>query len=295
MNIEIKEDSTYIFSFTKYENDIESNISTATISTKTPSGTEILSTTAMTISGGTATYSLDTSASDSYKIDRNFQAILTIDDNTHVRLFDIVKYPFINEVTIIDLQKENRSALELAGFKKEGEAESGTVNTALDSSFIGSETYVGGEIEIYPIDNSEITQRFDITAFNDTTGQFSFAPDRDNAVTTNRFQVRRSFAEEIEQAGDIVQSDLWKRDQRAYLILDNTQVNRMITYKFFELLFAKRRTSLNDDDRDNVQYNYYRDLYNTEYNGLPLAYDQNENGSIEDSEQSTKDSIRILR
>ena len=295
MNIEIKEDATYIFSFTKYENDIESNISTATISTKTPSGDEILASTSMTISGATATYSLDTSASASYKIDRNFQAILTIDDNTHVRLFDIVKYPFINEVTIVDLQKENRSALELAGFKKEGEAESGSTTTAVDASFIGDETYIGGEIEIYPADNSEITQKFNITAFDDSTGTFTFAPPRDTAVSTNRFQVRRSFSEQIEQSGDIVQSDLWKREQRAYLILDNTQINRMITYKFFELLFAKRRTSLNDDDRDNVQYNYYRDLYNSEYNGLPLAYDLNENGVIDRDEEAIKDSIRLGR
>jgi len=295
MNIEIKEDSTYIFSFTKYVNDVESTISSATITTKTPSGTEILASTAMTISGATATYSLDTSADSNYSIDRNFQAVLTIDGVTHLRLFDIVKYPFVNEVTIVDLQKENRPALELAGFKSEGEAESGSTTTAVDASFIGADTYVGGEIEIYPADNSEITQRFSITTFDDTTGTFTFSPDRDNAVSTNRFQVRRSFAEEIEQAGDIVQSDLWKREQRAYLILDNTQVNRMIVYKFFELMFAKRRTSTNDDDRDNVQYNYYRDLYNSEYNGLPLAYDENENGVIDDGEDATKDSIRLLR
>lgn len=295
MNIEIKDDATYIFSFTKYVNDTETNISTATISTKTPGGTEILASTNMGLSGATATYSLDTSLDDNYEVDRNFQAILVIDGVTYIRLFDIVKYPFVNEVTVVDLQKENRSALELAGFKKEGEAESGTTTTAIDSRFIGADTYAGGEIEIYPIDNSELPEKFTITAFNDATGQFTFSPARGTAVSTNQFQVRRAFTEEIARAGDIVQSDLLKKDQRAYLILDNSQINNMIVYKFFELLFAKRRTSNNEDDRDNVQYNYYRDLYASEYNGLPLAYDLNNNGYIDDDEMSIKDSVRFIR
>jgi len=295
MNIEIKEDATYTFSFTEYVNDLESNISAATISTKTASGTEILASTAMTISGATATYALDTSASADYSIARNFQALIVVDGVTHVRLFDIVRYPFNNSVTIVELQQENRGALEIAGFKKEGEAESGSTTTAVDASFIGGDDYTGGEIEVYPADNSEITQKFSITAFDDTTGTFTFSPARDTAVSTNRFQVRKSFDNEVARAGDIVQSDLWKRDQRAYLILDNTQVNNMIVYKFFELLFAKRRTSTSEDDRDNIQYIYYRDLYMSEYSGLPLVYDLDNDGTIDDGEESLKDSVRLIR
>ena len=295
MNIEIKEDSTYTFSFTKYENDIESNITSATIVINSPGGTELLASTAMTASGATATYALDTSASTSYLIDRNFQAIITIDGVVYPRLFDIVRYPFINNVTIVELQKENRRALELGGYKKDGEAESGITTTAVDSSFIGDDTYVGGEIEIFPDDNSARAETRTITVFNSVTGSFTFSPAIDTAVSTNRFIVRRSFAEEISRAGEIVSSDLWKKEKRAYLILDNSSINNMIVYKFFELLFAKRRTTINDNDRDHVQYMYYSGLYTSEYDGLPFAYDLDNDGNIADDEEYTKDSIRLQR
>lgn len=295
MNIEIKEDATYTFSFTKYENDTESNISAATISTKTADGTEILASTAMTISTTTATYALDTSASTVYSVARNFRAEFIIDGVTHIRLFDIVRYPFVNEVTIVELEKENKGALDLAGFKSDGEASTGSTTTAVDTSFIGEDTYLGGEIEIYPADNSEKTETFTITAFNDSTGEFTFSPARTNAVSTNMFRVRQSFSTEISRAGEIVQSDLWKREQRAYLILDNSQIINMIVYKFFQLMFAKRRTSLNEDDRDHVQYLYYENLYTGEYNGLPLVYDLNNDGSLTDDEFAIKDSIRLVR
>jgi len=145
MNIEIKEDATYTFSFTKYVNDIATTISTATITTKDPGGDTILTAgTAMTISTDTATYALDTSLVADYAIDKNFQAIMTIDGVDYLRLFDIVKYPFVNNVTIVELENENRNALDIAGFKADGEAESGTTTTAVDASFIGQDTYLGG-------------------------------------------------------------------------------------------------------------------------------------------------------
>ena len=296
MNLEVKQGSTnFIFSFTNYVNDVESNISTADIVIQNNAGTELVSSTSMTISGATATYTLNASNTTNYPIDRNFKAILTIDGIDRVRLFDVVKYPFVNEVNIDSLRKENRSALELAGFKYDGDSESGTTSTLIDSSLIGQDTFAGGEITIYPLDNNVRAESFTVTDFNDSTGEITFSPARSTAITSERFTIRRSFKEDIERASVIVQSDLWKKNKRAYLILDNTQINNMIIYKFFERMFGKKKTTNNDDDSNYVQYIYYKDLYMSEFEGLPLVYDLNENGHIDDNEEFIKDSVRFLR
>lgn len=298
MNIEVKEDSTYQFSFTKYVNDSESNISAATISIKSPGGTEYLASTAMSVSGATATYSVDFSSDPSagtYSIDRNYLAILTIDGTVYNRFFDIVRYPFVNECTIVDLQKENRRALDLAGYKLSGDAESGTTTTLVDSRLIGQDTFVGGIVEVFPTDNDSYTQTATVTLFNDSTGEVTFSPALSTAVSTNAYSIRRSFSEDIDRAGEVVKTDLWKREQRAYLVIDYTQLKQMIVYKFFERMFAKRRTSTNDDDRDHVQYMYYSDQYSAEVNGLPLIYDMDNDGAISDDEDGIKDGIRFVR
>ena len=137
MNLEIKEDnSSYTFTFTKYVNDLESNITTATISIDNPGGTEYVASTNMSLSGATATYTVDFSSDPSagtWSRDRNYKAIMIIDGETHIRLFDIVRYPFINSVTIDDLRSENREALDVIGYKINGTGESGSTTTLVDS------------------------------------------------------------------------------------------------------------------------------------------------------------------
>lgn len=300
MNLEVKEDdSSYDFTFTKYVNDTQTNITTATISIKNPAGTEFVASTSMSGTGSpTVTYTVDFSSDPSagtWKVDRHYQAIMVIDGVTHIRLFDIVKFPFVNEVNIDHLRDENRDALDRIGYLVDGDAVSGTTTTLVDGTKTGEDTFLGGEIEIYPADPDERSTFHTITAFDDGTGTFTFSPARGTAVGTNRYTARRSFAEDIQRSSDLVKNQLWKKDQRAYLILDNTQVNNMVIYKFFERAFARRRKQISDDNSDHVQYMYYRDLYNSEFDGLPLMYDIDNDGLIQDDEQAIKEPIRLKR
>ena len=299
MKIEVQENNTsFDFTFTSFVNDIQTNITAATIVIKNPAGTEFLASVAMSGTGTpTVTHTQDFTDDTGgvWEIDRNYTAILTIDGVDHLRLFDIVRFPFVNEVNIDDLRNENRDALDQGGSKVEGTADSGSTTTVVDSTKVGAETFAGGRIEIYPAANDERSTFHTVDSFASGTGTFTFSPARDDAVATNNYTVRRSYAEDIDRAGTIVQSHLWKKAQRAYLILDNTQVRDMIVYKFFERLFIKRRIAIGDDNRDHTQYLYYRDQYNIEYDGLPLAYDSDDDGLIEDDEEAIKDSIRLQR
>ncbi|KKK57536.1 hypothetical protein LCGC14_3053490 [marine sediment metagenome] len=143
MNLEVKSaTSSFIFSFELFENDLEKTISTATIVILDPAAVELVASTPMTISTNTATFDQDFSNTSTFKIDRRYQAIMTIDGTEHLRFFDIVKYPFINEVTIETLKDENRRALQSQGAIDQGTAESGTTTTLVDAGKIGEDTFV---------------------------------------------------------------------------------------------------------------------------------------------------------
>ena len=299
MNIEVKkDDTTHTFTFTKLENGLAVNISTATIILLSPTKDIQVASTAMTISANVATFINDfsgTPLAGDWNVKRNYQVLMTIDGVKHLRLYDIVKYPFINNVTMNDLDLENKAGLVGKGLRTKGTAESGTTTTLLDAQLIGVNTLVGGQLEVYTTSASEQTHRATITIHNTGTGELTFTPAIDDAVTTNKYNATSSFDADITLAGDKVQEALWKKDLRSYLILDNTQVNRMIIYKFFEMLFGKNRRAISDTDIDHVNYLYYKELYDNELNGLPLHYDRNENDAISESEEKRKDSARALR
>ncbi len=296
MNLEVQEDdAAFVFTFTKIENDLASTITTGTITILNPGGTEIVASTSMVLVTNVATHTQDFSVLADFKIDQNFQAIMVIDGVTHLRLFDIVKYPFINEVTINELENENREAIDKAGAILKSKADSGSGTTLVDAEISGTETFKGGELEIYPAVATDETTRHEITDFTVATGTFTFTPARSPVVSTQSYTARRSFAEDIARAGDIVQGDLWKIDRRAYLILDNTQINNMIVFKFFERYFRKKYKVRSEEDQNFNKYTDYQDDYKSELTGLPLRYDLDEDDVIADDESRIKDSIRVIR
>ena len=94
MNIEAREDSSYTFTYTNIVNGLASDITTATIALFDKAGTTQLATTAMSIAANVATYTVDfsgTPAGGAWDLDMNYKAVVIIDGDYIVRLFDIVK------------------------------------------------------------------------------------------------------------------------------------------------------------------------------------------------------------
>ena len=288
MNIEVREDSSYTFTYTKIVNGLASDITTATIALYDKAGTTQLAITAMSILANVATYTVDfsgTPAGGAWDLNMNYKAVMIIDGVYVVRLFDIVKYPFVNEVTQLDLEAENSGALVGKGARVKGTATSGTTSTLIDTRLVGIDTLAGGQVEVYSTSASGSSHLAEITAHNTTTGQITFAPVRDTAVADgDNYNAAGSFDNRITEAGEIVKEQLWMQDRRPYLIIDNSQVKRMIIYKFFERLFAQNRRSISDEDVDHINYVYYRELYENMWK-LPLRYDSTEDGNIGDLEE----------
>lgn len=299
MNIEIRKDSSHVFEYEKLERNLPATILAASIRILASNGREILGTTPMTISGNKASYEADFSLSplaERISLGRNFLAEMTIDRVVHNRLFDLVKYPFVNEVTEKDLADENRI---VSGGVNEarGEADSGDVNFLIDIERIEPEDFwKGGKLIVYPLENAsgaedQITVH-QTTGFDSIGKVLSFKPNRSTPITTESYSLRRSHSEGIRLAGEIVQADLWKKNKRSSLILDSTQVSRLIVYKFFERFFGELATG--KDSEYAYQFERYKNLYGGEFENFPLLYDQNDDGGIDpDTEISVSQTFLV--
>jgi len=280
--IEVEKDSTYTFTYWQESNNTVDIPSTAKISIYEPDGTAIATDQNMSIAAdGICTYAQSFSGYDS---DRNYWVKYVLDSGTPVvRFFDIYKYPFVNNVTESDLLSENKVIKE-GVFDESGTAESGTVNTLVDSKLKNYEDDVfnGGVIEIYQ--NDDIIER-KITDFASSTGTVTFSPNT-TAITTEKYALRGSYQEDLDTAAEQVQLDFKAITKRAYLVIDHYQLKWLIIYKFFERFYSPLRKT--DTDEYSIQYKNYADKYNTAFQSMNLTYDEDEDEEIGTDEENQK-------
>lgn len=278
--IEVQKNSTYTF-----EHFIESKNtaiipSTANITIMDKSGTEILASTAMTINGtsGLCTYDWDSTGNDT---GFNYQVKFELDSyDPVIRLFDIVLYPFVNNVTDSDLILENRS-LETSYAEVSGSATGGTTSTIVDAKrFEADDYYNGGVITIYK--DNDVYERT-ITDYVSSTKTFTFTPVLDFTPTDEEYTARTSFQDGIDLAGTKVQLYFRKLEKRASLIMDSYTCKQLIIYKFFENYYFTLMKE--EGDEFSIKHSYYQRLYQTEMESLNLVYDINGDGSITEAEE----------
>lgn len=290
MNLEIREDSTYTFTFQRVVDGLTKGLTSATLAIVGSDGEEYQTATAMTVSSNVATKAINFATdptSLTYSRGRNYKAVITAtysDSTVEVipRLFDIVLYPFVNQVSDQDLISENRM-LENGIQEEGGEASSGSTTTLVDlNRSEANDWWNGGKLFVMPLlDDGKITEHT-VTDFVSSTGTITFTPAR-TAVTTEAYTIRRSYQQQITTAGEIVQADIASNGKQAYLMIDSTQVNRLIIYKCLERWFQQARKA--EGDQYDLQFNYYRGEYDKLFNSIPLMYDADDSGSIEEDEQ----------
>jgi len=283
MSLEVKEDSTYTFRFEKYLGRSPASISAATLRIFSSGGLELKTSTPMTISANAASlavnFAVDPSPQ-SYSLGRNYRAEMTVDGVVHNRLFDIVKYPFVNEVTDNDLNTE-WDGIETLAATKRGETDSGDTDEAVDAERGEATGYWdGGIINFFPLGDVGQCSEHTVTTWTSSTKTFKFDPPRGSAIVAGQaYTVRRNFSREISAAGEIVSADLWKKEKRAALVLDGSQLSRLIIYKTLERLFGGL---IRGTDEEWVPlFERYQNLYSQELASIPLEYDSDEIGALE--------------
>lgn len=298
MNLEVQDNTTsFIFRYENVDKNLPVDITTATIIISNNSGGVLVTEKTMVILDNVATYDVNFSVNPdngSWGIARNFKAELKINGRFIPQLFDIVKYPFVNHVKDTDLFQHSPD-MKSGSSTQSGNAESGSINTLVDDARIEEDNHWnGGIIEIWGDDNTSDITKHNVLSF--ISGVITFEPNRTAVIAGDNYSIRKSYQSEINIGGDIVKNDLWKKDLRAYLVLDNYQLNLLIIYKTLEMYYGVRKNSNADDDVYSDRYEFFKSLYSTEYSSIPLNYDKNEDGNLDpDTEEAVGKDIQMNR
>lgn len=289
MSLEVREDSTYTFSHEKIVSNVPTLIESATARILDRNGSVLQASTTMDLSGSavniaslTVDFSDDPSTSLTYARARNYRIEMTIDNVIYNYFFDIVRYPFVNLVTDQDLIDEN-SMLADGIAEEEGDATDGSSTSIIDTNRLESDDFWnGGKVTIFPIEDTGSIEERLITNFIKDTGTIVFDPAITTPVTTEHYLLRKSYQSLITRAGNIVKDDIASAKEKAYLMIDSSQVNRLIIYKALEKYLIPIRKE--KDDQYDIMIQEYREQYNKLFLSIPLIFDQDDSGSISDDE-----------
>lgn len=286
MNIEIAEDTSYTFTYTKTDSGaVPGTITTATLRILGPTGSVYQASTAMTIASPNATKAINfaTDPTDlTYSRDRNYQVEYTIDGSVYREFFDLVRVPFSNRVVDQDLINENRLMLDGVA-EQSGVASSGTTLTLVDLGQSESDDHWnGGQITILPLTDTGVVIERLVTDYVKSTGTITFTPAA-TAVTTERYFIRRSYKAMTDAAADRVREDILSQGNPAYLLIDSTQVKRLIVLKTLESYFQQMRSA--EGDKYDLQFKYYETEYKRQLAAIPLIIDIDDSGGIDSEEE----------
>jgi hypothetical protein len=298
MNIEIAEDATYTFSYTKTDfGAVPGDITTATLRILGPTGDVFKTSTAMTIADPIATLSVNFATDPTgleYARKRNYIVEYTIDGSIYKEFFDIVRTPFANRVVDQDLIDENHMLLD-GQAEQTGMASSGTTLTLVDTARNEPDDYWnGGKLFVYPlVDTGNVVERL-VTDWVKSTGTLTFTP-AVTAITTEGYSLRRSYKALTDNAADRVREDIGSQGHPAYLLIDFTQMKRLTVLKALEMYFQQLRSA--KDDKYDLQFEHYKSEYQRQFSAIPLQMDVNDDGTIDDEEAkgSSFVSVSVLR
>jgi hypothetical protein len=252
--------------------------------------------TAIDATTGEMTYSL--TATHTATNDLNFKAVweyvsggVTYYEN---QLFDVVKSKLAIPITDDDLFNELPS-LRKANVQATGTATAGTTGTLVDTTRRkeASDYWMGGKLVI--LAGTDAGQERDITGFTQSTSTLTVDPAFSSAIdTTSIYKVTKSFATQIQQAFDKLETMLYNKGKRQDLILESSQIAFPLVYLVLESICR----DLSDDEGDKWDRlsKVYADKFDKSFNSMTLEYDEDETGAITEDEESHKaGEIRVGR
>jgi hypothetical protein len=292
MILEIQRNQQYTFEWSFFDMNIKEVPTSGTITVYNPGGTtELVSSTAVAIeTDGTIKYTL--AAANTGTVDKNYKIQLTYQVGDVVTrpfyLFNIVETPLINTVRDEDLfhyVPELRNKITTNIIET-------TTTSASTTTFISTELnplnldFKGGYCSIYITDTIE--HKAEIQVWNSDTSTITFSPAYSSAISSGlKVQIRASFQRFINEAyQNHVYRDIRNRVPLAAGFIDSTVTDNLTIFKTLEIIcFGKVEET---DDKWDMRAKKFNELYGTEYLKLNEAYDYNEDGDIDTSEENSK-------
>jgi hypothetical protein len=292
--LEIQKSQSYTFEWSFFDRNIQEIPVTGSISVYKPGGsTKLVDNASVAIeTGGTMKYTLDSSLTTT--VDKNYKIELSYQVGDVVTrpfyLFNIVETPLINSVRDEDLflyvpelrDKANTTVIE-------------TTSTGSTITFISKELnylntdFKGGLCEIF-IDNTT-QHNAEIQDWDKATSTITFSPSYSTNIASGlKVSIRSSYQDIINESYNRhVYRDIRNRVPLASGFIDSTVTDNMTIFKTLEIISMGRVEET--DDKWDIRRKEFADMYGKEYGKLNEAYDYDEDGTIDPSEQDNKPSF----
>jgi len=209
------------------------------------------------------------------------------------QLFDVVLSKLAIPITDDDLYDELDS-LRKANFQETGTATAGAAGTLTDTGRKESNDFwKGGTIQI--LSGTGVGQKRDVTGFTQSSGVIAITPNFvTNPSTDSVYLLIRSFSKKIHSAFDALCTMIYDKGKRHSLILESSQIAQPLIYLSIHLIAL----DLMDEEGDKWSRiaTIYQEKFDKSFNNMKLDYDEDESGTIDDSEaQQSQTSLRVGR
>ena len=295
MHLEIQKNQQYTFEWSFYDQNIKELPVDGTITIYKPGSTsnKLVDNEPVAIeTDGTIKYTMTTgqtgTVDKNYKIELVYQVGDTVSRPFY--LFSIVETPLINNVRDEDLFQH---VPELRDKATTNIVETTSVGST--TSFISREiNYLnldikGGVAEIYIDDTTQ--HNAEIQSWNSSTSIATFSPSYMSSIGSGlKVALRASFQRYIDDAySRFVYRDIRNRVPLAAGFIDSTVTDNLTIFKALELICFGRIEE--DGDKWSIRAKMFDDQYGKEYIKLKEAYDYDEDGTIDTSEDKNKPSF----
>ncbi|MDD5355948.1 MAG: hypothetical protein PHY56_05400 [Candidatus Omnitrophica bacterium] len=262
-----------------------------------PSGSELQAQADASVDATTGEMTYALTATHTADNDENYKAVWEYIYNGttyyETQLFDVVLSILSIPITDDDIYDELES-LRKVNMQATALATAGAAGTLTDTKRREADDYwKGGTIDI--IAGTGIGQKRDITGFTQSTGVFDITPDwATNPDTTSMYLAVKSFSNKIQQSFKKLETMLYDKGKRCDLILESSQIEVPLLYLTIHFICLDLMDEI-DDKWERLAKNYWEKFQNA-FNNMKLDYDEDESGSIDESEaQQSQTSLRISR
>lgn len=281
---EIEKNRDFTFLYTEYSNGISVTPSSATAVFYDNKGTEIQASTAAVLNGDEMQFTLTgsniASVGKNFKIEMSFT---TDSAKTVAFLFDVVNIPIQNVVRDEDLFEYVKDLR--TGREKSSEITSATTTTFVDTRLgVDGRDWKGGR-GTFLADTGNTD--FKVTAYTQSTSTITYNPATSVAPAVgSKYIIRMSYQDQIDIAFAQVLLKIRGRVGLAAGYIDTNVFNTLVVYKCLEQICLN---SIEESgDKWEIRKEYYQQCYLTELNNFFEAYDNNEDGNIDDEEDKDR-------
>lgn len=276
------------FEFKRY-NSIGQVIPTSgTFDVKDNSGSSKQSGSLVIDSEGTMTFTFltanNTDTGFNFKIELSY--VIGGDTTNETILFDVVATPLINLVTDKDLFV-HIPVLRDRVYEKNGESTSdGSTTTIIDVSLSADERdWTGARGRIV---QGDIEKEFRISAYNRSTSTITFSPAVTSTVTGNRYNLRQSFTDTIDDAFNNARQDVRNKIGCTAGYIDSNVIKNMTVY--YALMTASSSNIEIADDKWSLWMASFESRYKREFEKIAEPYDKSGEGNISANEDQNRPS-----